>query len=75
MGCACHPHIVGRIADPPYRRALREYSNERRPARRQFNQIIRQENPGLPVFFFGHSMGSLIAQRYIQNWMEAVLRR
>ncbi len=35
---------------------------------RQLNQIIRQENPGLPVFFFGHSMGSLIAQQYIQNW-------
>jgi alpha-beta hydrolase superfamily lysophospholipase len=34
----------------------------------QLNQIIRKENPGLPVFFFGHSMGSLIAQQYIQNW-------
>jgi len=35
---------------------------------RQLNEIIRKENPGLPVFFFGHSMGSLIAQQYIQNW-------
>lgn len=34
----------------------------------QLTQIIRQENPGLPVFFFGHSMGSLIAQQYLQNW-------
>jgi alpha-beta hydrolase superfamily lysophospholipase len=34
----------------------------------QLTQIIRKENPGLPVFFFGHSMGSLIAQQYIQNW-------
>lgn len=35
---------------------------------RQLNQIISEENPGLPVFFFGHSMGSLIAQQYIQEW-------
>jgi len=35
---------------------------------RQLNQIIRKENPGLPVFFFGHSMGSIIAQQFIQNW-------
>jgi len=35
---------------------------------RQLNKIIRKENPGLPVFFFGHSMGSLIAQGYIQEW-------
>lgn len=33
----------------------------------QLNDIIRQENPGAPVFFFGHSMGSLIAQQYIQE--------
>jgi alpha-beta hydrolase superfamily lysophospholipase len=35
---------------------------------RQLNEIIKAENPGLPVFFFGHSMGSLIAQQYIQDW-------
>lgn len=35
---------------------------------RQLNEIIQKENPGLPVFFFGHSLGSLIAQQYIQNW-------
>jgi alpha-beta hydrolase superfamily lysophospholipase len=34
----------------------------------QLSEIIRAENPGLPFFFFGHSMGSLIAQQYIQNW-------
>jgi alpha-beta hydrolase superfamily lysophospholipase len=34
----------------------------------QLNELIRKEYPGLPVFFFGHSMGSLIAQQYIQNW-------
>lgn len=34
----------------------------------QLSEIIRQEYPDLPLFFFGHSMGSLIAQQYIQNW-------
>jgi len=34
----------------------------------QLTEIIRKENPGLPFFFFGHSMGSLIAQGYIQKW-------
>jgi alpha-beta hydrolase superfamily lysophospholipase len=34
----------------------------------QLSDIIRAENLGLPFFFFGHSMGSLIAQQYIQNW-------
>lgn len=31
----------------------------------QLNEIIKKENPNLPVFLFGHSMGSLLAQRYI----------
>ncbi len=35
---------------------------------RQLFEIICKENPGLPVFFFGHSMGSLIAQQVIQEW-------
>jgi alpha-beta hydrolase superfamily lysophospholipase len=35
---------------------------------RQLNEIICNENPAVPIFFFGHSMGSLIAQQYIQNW-------
>ncbi len=34
----------------------------------QLSEVARAENPGLPFFFFGHSMGSLIAQQYIQNW-------
>lgn len=34
----------------------------------QLSDIIREENPGLPLLFFGHSMGSLIAQQYIENW-------
>jgi alpha-beta hydrolase superfamily lysophospholipase len=35
---------------------------------RQLAEMMQQENPGLPLFFFGHSMGSLIAQGYIQQW-------
>jgi len=34
----------------------------------QLTEIIKEENPGLPVFMFAHSMGSLIAQQYIQQW-------
>lgn len=33
---------------------------------RQLSGIIREEWPGRPLFFFGHSMGSLLAQRVIQ---------
>ena len=35
---------------------------------KQLMDIIKKENPGLPLFFFGHSMGSFIAQRFIQLW-------
>lgn len=40
---------------------------------RQLTDIIKQENPGLPVIFFGHSMGSMLAQRYMQLWGDQVL--
>jgi alpha-beta hydrolase superfamily lysophospholipase len=35
---------------------------------KQLTDIIKKENPGLPIFLFGHSMGSLISQHYIQQW-------
>lgn len=35
---------------------------------KQLSDIIKKENPGLPLFLLGHSMGSFIAQRYIQHW-------
>ena len=35
---------------------------------KQLTAIIKEKHPGLPVFLFGHSMGSLMAQQYIQNW-------
>lgn len=31
----------------------------------QLNEIIKEENPNLPIFLFGHSMGSFLTQRYI----------
>ena len=35
---------------------------------KQLTDIIKEKHPELPVFLFGHSMGSLMAQQYIQNW-------
>jgi len=32
----------------------------------QLSQIIKAENPGVPLFLLGHSMGSFLSQRYIQ---------
>lgn len=34
----------------------------------QLTEIIKKENPGLPVFLFGHSMGSFMGQQYIEAW-------
>jgi alpha-beta hydrolase superfamily lysophospholipase len=31
----------------------------------ELNRIIKAENPNLPIFLFGHSMGSFLTQRYI----------
>lgn len=36
----------------------------------QLNKIIRRENPGHKVFLFGHSMGSILCQRYIEIYKE-----
>ncbi len=35
---------------------------------KQLTDIIKKENPGLPVFLLGHSMGSFLSQAYIQQW-------
>lgn len=32
---------------------------------KELTSIIKKENPGLPVFLFGHSMGSMLSQMYI----------
>ncbi|HHU38490.1 MAG TPA: alpha/beta hydrolase [Propionibacterium sp.] len=36
------------------------------------NQRIRQDNPGLPVALFGHSMGSFAAQEYLLDHADDV---
>jgi alpha-beta hydrolase superfamily lysophospholipase len=36
----------------------------------RLTQIIRNENPGLPVFLLGHSMGSVLAQLYASRYGE-----
>lgn len=35
---------------------------------RQLSEIIKEQYPDVPFFLFGHSMGSMIAQDYIQRW-------
>ncbi|MGC9523054.1 MAG: lysophospholipase [Anaerolineae bacterium] len=34
----------------------------------QLTEIIRKAHPDLPIYLFGHSMGSMMAQQYIQTW-------
>lgn len=35
---------------------------------RRLTEILRERFPGLPVYLFGHSMGSFVSQRYIQRY-------
>jgi len=35
---------------------------------KQLNDILKKENPGLPVFLFGHSFGSFLSQAYIAQY-------
>lgn len=39
---------------------------------KQLNDIIKEETPNVPVFLFGHSMGSLLAQRYITLYGDTI---
>lgn len=39
---------------------------------KQLTDIIKKENPGLPVFFFGHSWGSFMGQNYIQDYGKEI---
>ncbi len=39
---------------------------------KQLTDLAKQENPGLPLFFFGHSMGSFLGQGYIECWGEGL---
>ena len=35
---------------------------------KELHDIIKKENPALPVFLLGHSWGSFMSQNFIQNW-------
>ena len=35
---------------------------------KQLSDVIQEQYPEVPFFLFGHSMGSMIAQDYIQRW-------
>jgi alpha-beta hydrolase superfamily lysophospholipase len=39
---------------------------------RMITDCIQHDYPDLPLFLFGHSMGSFLAQRYIQLWGEGL---
>ncbi len=39
---------------------------------RELNSIIRKENKDVPVILFGHSMGSFLSQRYLEEYGETI---
>lgn len=38
----------------------------------KLSDIIKEENPNLPVYLFSHSMGSFAAQRYIMEYKDKI---
>lgn len=38
----------------------------------QLTGIIKEAHPGLPVFLLGHSMGSMVAQQYIEDYGDGI---
>ena len=39
---------------------------------KKVNSIIREENKDLPIILFGHSMGSFLSQRYLEEYGETI---
>lgn len=39
---------------------------------RRLNSIISDENPDIPIFLLGHSMGSMLSQTYIENYGDTI---
>ena len=50
---------AGKAGDDGWNAIVRDFA--------QLTDIIRTERPGLPVFVLGHSMGSIVAQQYIEQ--------
>jgi alpha-beta hydrolase superfamily lysophospholipase len=42
---------------------------------KQLLDLMNKENPELPRFAFGHSLGPALTQAHIQNWGSNVQRR
>ena len=38
----------------------------------KLTEIIKEENPGVPVLFFGHSMGSFVARAYSTKYADEI---
>ncbi|MBS4174939.1 alpha/beta hydrolase [Bacillus sp. FJAT-49736] len=38
----------------------------------EINQVIQHDYPKVPIFLFGHSMGSFLARRYIQKYGDSI---
>ena len=59
------PEKVGYFEDTPFwNSALKDMQ--------QLTQIIQKDHPDVPVFLFGHSMGSLLIRQYITQWGSKV---
>lgn len=39
---------------------------------KELTDLIKKQNPILPVFLFAHSWGSFMGQNYIQNWGDGI---
>lgn len=39
---------------------------------KQLTEIIKDENPGLPIILVGHSMGSFLSQRYVEIYGDNI---
>lgn len=39
---------------------------------KQLNDIARREYPGLPVYLFGHSMGSFLSRAYTAKYPDTI---
>lgn len=54
------PQLVGKTGTDALNKMLTDIH--------RLSGIIREENPEVPLFLFGHSMGSFLAQGYIARW-------